>query len=235
MAGPLKLTSSASRLPSSAEAENWRSQFTFDMIHWISHVTGMLIFVSNAGFCDKHIKNELREHAVWLISILSFVPDDIDNVKFIENFRMTETLFEAALEAYHCDCPDIAEKIADLLVAWMFKGGRFHSGWAILEHSICGLAVLALLAETDVAIPKLKAEIGKRLAAGGLPDQEVRDDAALDIRDCAATLYRDGHWVSSIEGGMAQADHAKLKPLLEELADLISPGTAGQATSRHFF
>jgi hypothetical protein len=163
------------------------------------------------------------------------VPDDIDTVKFVENFAMTETLFEAALNAHHRDCPDIAEKIGDLLVSWMFKGGRFHSGWAILERSICGLAVLALLAETDGAIPKLKAEIGKCLAVGELPDQEVRDHAALDIRGRAATLYQDGHWVSSIEGGMPQADHAKLKPLLEELANLISPGTAGQATSRHFF
>jgi hypothetical protein len=34
---------------------------------------------------------------------------------------------------------------------------------------------------------------------------------------------------------MARADHAKLQPLLEELADLISPGTKGQAARHRFF
>jgi hypothetical protein len=217
------------------EAVKRRSHFTFDMIHWISHVTSVLIFVSNAPACNKHTKDELRQHALWLISVLSFVPDDIDTVKFIENFQMTETLFDAAPDAHRCDCHDIVAEIAHLLVSWMFKGGQFHSGWAILERSIYGLAVLALLAETDGAIPKLKAEIGKRLVAGELPDQDARDHAAFEIRGRAATLYREDHLGSSIEGGLAQADHAKLKPLLEELADLISPGTAGQAASQHIF
>jgi len=166
--------------------------------------------------------------------VLSFVPDDIETVKFVETFDMTETLFKAAVDARNCDCPDIAADIAGLLISWMFRGGQYHSGWAILEHSVCGLAVLALLEQTDFSTGKLKTEIGKRLAAGGLPDQEVRDNAALEIRGRAATLYRKGHWSSLIEAGMAEADHRKLRPLLEELADLISPETAGQAAQDFF-
>jgi hypothetical protein len=117
----------------------------------------------------------------------------------------------------------------------MFRGGQYHSGWAIIEHSIYGLAVLALLAEADSAVVKLKTEVSKRLTSGGLPDPEVRDHAAREIRGRAGALYREGHWSSSIEGGMARVDHGKLKPLLEELADLISPGTVGQAAYQHFF
>jgi hypothetical protein len=93
--------------------------------------------------------------------------------------------------------------------------------------------VLALLAEADGAIPRLKAEISRRLAAGDLPNQDVRDSAARKIRGRAGTLYREGHWSSMIEGAMAQADHVKLKPLLE-LAELISPGSVGQADTRSF-
>jgi hypothetical protein len=136
------------------------------VIHWISRVSGVLISVSNAPACDRHTQDELRKHALWLISILSFVPDDIDTVKFIENFQMTETLFEAAMDAHRGDCPDMVADIADLLVLWMLKGGRFHSGRAILEHSIYGLAVLAFLAEADGAIPKLKVKVSKHLAPG---------------------------------------------------------------------
>lgn len=212
------------------EAVKMKSQFTFDMIEWIRHVTRILLALSNTAVCDAHTKTELRKHALWLISVLSFVPHDIETVKFIESFKMTETLFEAAEDAHNRDCPELAANIGDLLVSWMFKGGQYFSGWAILEHSIYGLAVLALLAEFDGdAIAKLKVDIGKRLAAGGLPDQKVRDSAAFKIRGRAATLYRGGHWSSSIESGVAQADHVKLKPLLIELADLISPETAGQA------
>jgi hypothetical protein len=211
------------------EAITRRSPFTFDMIHWISKVTSILLAVSNAPACDKRVQKDLRKHALWLISILSFVPDDIGSVQFIEAFDMTETLFEAALDAHNRDCRDIAADVAGLLIWWMFSGGQYHSGWAILERSIYGLAVLALLAEAKSAIKKLKTEIGKRLAAGGLPDQNVRDKAALEVRGRAATLYRKAHWGSSIERGMARVDHAKLKLLLEELADLVSPGTAGKA------
>ncbi len=217
------------------EAIKRRSQFTFDMIHWISQVTTILLAVSNAKACSEHDQEELRKHALWLISVLSFVPDDIETVKFVETFRMTETLFDAAVDAHNRDCPEIAADIAGLLISWTFSGGQYHSGWAILERSMYGLSVLALLEQTDFSVGKLKAEISKRLAAGGLPDQEVRDHAAREIRGRAATLYREGHWSSSIERGMARVDHEKLKPLLEELADLISPGTAGQAASQHFF
>jgi hypothetical protein len=211
------------------EAVKRRSQFTFDAIHWISSMTSLLLAASNTSACDRHTRDRLRQHALWLISVLSFVPDDLDTVQFVETFQMTETLFEAALDAHRRSCPDIAAAIADLLVWWMFEGGQYHSGWAILERSVYGLAVLALLTESDGGIARIKVEVGKRVASGGLSDQTVRDEAALEIRGRAATLYRKGRWTSSIEAGMARADHAKLKPLLEELADLISPGTAGQA------
>ena len=70
-------------------------------------------------------------------------------------------------------------------------------------------------------------------AAGELPDQSATDRAAREIRGRAQSLYKQGHWGSAIEHTMAQVDHAKLQALLEELADLISPGTKGQA-ARHW-
>ncbi len=217
------------------EAINRRSHFTFDMIHWISSLTSMLLAVSNAPACNRVLQDKLRNHALWLISVFSFMPDEPDAITFIENFQMTETLFDAALDAHQRDCKNIALKITDLLASWMFKAGPHRSGWAILERSIYGLAVLALLAESDGAIPKLKARIVKGLRNGGLPDPEERDHAALNVRGRARNLFRPGRWSSSIERELATADRAKLKPLLEELADLISPRTAGQAAAEHFF
>jgi hypothetical protein len=90
-----------------------------------------------------------------------------------------------------------------------------------------------LLAEADGAIPRLKAEVAKSVAAGELLDQSATDRAAREIRGRAQSLYKQGHWGSAIERTMAHVDHAKLQALLEELADLISPGTKGQA-ARHW-
>ncbi len=212
-----------------------RSQFTFVMIHWITTVAKILIAVSNAAACDEHRRQELRKHAADLVAALFWVPDDEETVKFVENFRMTESLFEAAMDARRCGCPELADDIGKMLLSWMFKAGRYQTGWGTLERSVYGLATLSLLANDAAPVARLKAEITTRMAAGGLPDKEVRDHAALEIRGRAASLYRDGHWSSAIERGIAQSDHGKLEPLLEEIADLISPETSGQAASSSLF
>ncbi len=208
-----------------------RSHFTFDIIHWIKAVTTMLVAASNAAACDDRTREKLRKHAAWLIAVLSWVPDDEDTVRFVENFQMIETLFEAALDARERGCPELADDIANILLSWMFKAGRHQTGWANLEKSVYGIATLVLLADDADAETRLKAEINSRTTAGGLPNEELRDRAALKIRGRAASLIRNGHWSSAIEHGMAQSDHKRLQPLLEEIADIISPKTMGQAAN----
>ena len=212
-----------------------RSHFTFDIIHWIKAVTTMLVAVSNAAACDAHTQEKLRKHAAWLIAVLSWVPDDEETVKFVENFQMTETLFEAAVDARRRGCPELADNIDNILLSWTFKAGGHQTGWAILEKSVYGIATLVLLADDADAETRLKAEISSRMTAGGLPNKELRDRAALEIRWRAASLFRNGHWSSAIENGMAQSDHQRLQPLLEEIADLISPETKGKTATHSFF
>src|SRR3546814_10583265 len=168
------------------------------MIHWITAVTTMLIVVSNAAACDGRKQRKLRKHAAWLIAVLPQVPDDEETVKFVENFRMTETLFEAAVDARRRGCPELADDIGKMLLSWTFKAGQYQTGRAILERSVYGLTTLALLAEDAAAVTGLTAEITARVTADGLPDQEVRDPAAREIRGRAASLYRAGHWSPAI-------------------------------------
>lgn len=212
-----------------------RSHFTFDMINWITAVTTMLIALSNADACNEHTKEKLRKYATRLIAVLSWVPDDEETVKFVETFQMTETIFEAAVDARTRCCLELADKIGKILLSWMFKAGRYPTGWDIFERSVYGIATLALLADDSDAKIRLKAEISSRMSAGGLPNKEHRDRAAMEIRGRAASLYQNGHWSSAIEQGMAQADHQKLQPLLEQIADLISPETKGKAATHSFF
>lgn len=208
-----------------------RSLFTFDMIHWITTITKMLIAVSNAAACNTHVQERLRLHAARLIAALSWVPDDEATVKFVESFRMTDALFESAVDARTRGCPVLADDIGEMLLSWMFKAGRYQTGWAILQRSVYGLATFTLLVDDATAVARLKERISARVAAGELPDKKVRDRAAVEIRERAASLYRKGRWSSGIEQGMAQSDHLKLRQLLEEIADVISPEAIDKAAS----
>jgi hypothetical protein len=214
------------------EAIKQRSHFTFDVVHWIKQVTTVLAHVSNAPACDDNTRDKLRKHASRLILVLQFIPDDKDTVQFTENFQLTETIFESACDAHYRNCPELAADIAQLLLFWLFKAGRHPTGWGILEKAVYGLATLALVMEVDGAIPRLKADLAKGVAAGELSDQSVADHAAREIRGRAETLYREGA-PSAIDHTMARVDRKKLQPLLEDMADLISPATKGQA-ARHW-
>ena len=203
-----------------------RSGFAFDIIHWIAHITKILVEVSMAPPCDDRTRDELQKHALFLISVLSWVPDEKESVSFVENYQMTETLFEAWMDAHHRDCEKVSEAVRGILLSWAFKAGKHRTGWAILEDSLCGLAVGHQLTNDNGQSNRFKDEIKKRLENGNLLDQETRDNTAGRIRRTAENLYPKGHSMSAIERAMDQADHEKLRPLLQEIANLLSPDTA---------
>ena len=76
-----------------------RSFLALDLITWIVHVTMILVAAANAPAASNHVRDELRKHAMWLISVLDWLPDDKEAVTYLENFRVTDQLFEAAMDA----------------------------------------------------------------------------------------------------------------------------------------
>lgn len=209
------------------EAVKAKSHFAFDMIHWITGVTEILLAVSNAPACDHHSQEELQKHARWLIATLTWIPDDKESITFVENFQMTGTLFEAAIDARNRGCDEIAKEIGESLLSWTFKGGKYQAGWGILEKGLCGLAAFALMAG-DEQVSEFRTALAAHLSRESAPAQEIRDRAAREILERAESLYRHGHWSSRIDMVIARSDHEKLRPLLEDIADLLSPGMAHQ-------
>ena len=199
-----------------------KSNFTFDMIHWITDVAGILLALSNAPACDYHRKEELRKHAIWLIGTLTFIPDEEGNVAFVENFQMTEKLFEAAMNAHKCGCSDIAWEVSKDLLSWTFKGGKYQSGWGILERGLFGLAVFAQI-DGDKGVSRIITSVKSRLASEAAPDQEIRNRTARAILERAEKLYQRGHESSLIDMAIAGSEHKILRPLLVEIAGLLSP------------
>jgi hypothetical protein len=205
-----------------------KSHFTFDLLHWIAHVTKLLVFISQAPATNTHIKEELQNHGRWLISALSFIPDDENTIAFIENFDVTELLFEVARDTMRFGGDEVSQTPRNLLLFWAFKAGRHNVGWAILERAMCALATLVLWKDEITLVPWLKTELTKMLNTEKAPEQEIRNNAAREIRERAATLYNPGFELSQIHHAMSQIDQEKMRLLLQEIADLLSPGTAGE-------
>ena len=206
------------------EAIKVKSQFAFDMIMWITGVTEILLAVSNSPACDHHRQRELRNHARWLIATLAMIPDDKETVVFVENFRVTEELFEAAVTARNFDCDEIARDIEKMLLSWTFKAGRYQTGWGVLDRGLAGLAVLALMGQVGAA-QDLKNAIAAHLSGEQAPEQEIRNRAARELMERAQNLRRPGHFSSSIEMAIAESDLEQMGPLMKEIAGLLSPVT----------
>ena len=204
-----------------------KSQFTVDMIHRISGITEILLAVSNAPACDVPTQQKIRKHARWLIATFTFIPDDQETVTFVESFQMTETLFKVAMEARDRGCDEIANKIGEILLSWTFKSGRFQTGQNILERGLCACAVFALMGG-EKQISALKDAITAHIERGCTLKQEMRDSTAREIREMAERLQTQEHWatLSIIDVEISKADPKSLRPLLQDVANILSPPDA---------
>ena len=170
-----------------------RSHFTITIIQWIAGVTELLLVLSNAPACDPHTQAKLRNDALWLIATLTWVPDDKDSVTFVEKFQLTETLFKAATNARNRDFEEVSREIGNHLLSWSFKGGRYITGWRVLERGLCACAAIALKGD-DRDVDVLKSRIRKRLQDDHAPEKEVLERAGRKIRDRANSSRNNGHW-----------------------------------------
>lgn len=202
-----------------------RSEFTFDSVHWILHVTKLLLAISGAKACKPHHSEKLKKSASFLISVLSWIPGDKDTVAFMEHFQLEEHLFEASLDAYNRDCYEEAVGIKKLLFGWMKKTGKYQTGWDSLRNAICGLACLNLIMELsdDVLIQ----EIDSYVTSQDAPSFEIRSRTASDLHE-EADKYRGNYESQPIDIVMTHVDQARLKVLLNKIAEHLLPETLNQ-------
>ncbi len=198
-----------------------KSGLAFDISHWIVHAFKLLLAVSNASSCTIHSRDELRSNSSSLIAILSWVPDDQESITFIENYQLTELLFEAAVDANQRDCIDIAYDIRNMLVSWAFKGGRHQTGWSILEKSCYALACLNIIFDLDDSV--ILNLIENNVSKTESPDVEVRRRACRDITREAGEVRHREFEIRQIYAAMAELDQNRLRTLLLEIANKLTP------------
>lgn len=200
------------------KAATAKSSLTYDIIHWVAHITKLLLAVSNSAVCDARIASELKNHALWLISSLSFLPDDKEVVEYLENYSMTEIFFEVAMDSLGKDFDNIEKATQKLFLNWAFKAAKYESGWHSLGHGFIGLATLAIILGDE---KQLKLQLVSYLDKPDSPSVECRARAADVIREFIRSPFdHSGH--SKIEHAAAATDLKKLLPLLEELTGILS-------------
>jgi len=82
---------------------------------------------------------------------------------------------------------------------------------------------------------QLKQAVTQKLAGDNVPDREQRDSAAREMRSQAATLNRRTFGLSRIEHVIDSTDHELLAPLVNEIADILSPETADEPVELGIF
>lgn len=199
-----------------------RSQLTFDLVHWIVHITKLLLAVSCSNVCDDHHRSKLRRSAHWLIYVLSWIPDDEETINYIETYRIADNIFESAVDAHKRGCDTVALEIRDLLLSWTRKVGKYQTGWASLEKACCGLACLNLILE--LSDEKLLTDIDKYVSKEDATNFDIRSRAASDLRE-EADRYRSGYGHGDIDMAMAHVDQSRLSVLLHGIADHLCPET----------
>jgi hypothetical protein len=201
-----------------------RSLFAFDMAHWITQTSKLLLVISMGPACPEHTAESLRKHAGWLIYTFSWIPDNEDVIAFLEGFQITEMLFEVAFDAQRRGCREFSDDVGDLLLSWGFKAEKYQTGWRILEKSLYGLATLAILSADPKAPADLKRKVAEQTNAIAVPDyDEIRRRTTDEIRDRVANFSTERYSHSLIEQAMRHVDRKTLSALLQDIADAVDP------------
>jgi hypothetical protein len=200
-----------------------RSSFTFDVISWAVGVSEILNVLSNAPSCSEHLKEELRKDAIWLISTLSWIPNDRETVTFVENYSLTESLFEAALSGLQRECLEFYECCKNLLFNWAIKGGGHDNGWGILERTTKALIALTIMEGTPEAVSNLKMRFSEMLSNDKCPSLELRTRTSIRLVRSADELGSHGVRHSRIDDMLSQLNHDPVRTLIYEIAQILAP------------
>lgn len=197
-----------------------RSGFTLDLFHWAVGISEMLLVISNSPACEDHDKERLSKHAVRLLSTISWLPGDVDSVRFVENCSVTELLFDAALCGVKWGSDEYYIAAKDLLLQWAMKGGYHQTGWGILTRSILGLIGLYVDEEQE-DVDGFKRKLKIALAKANAPSLELRILAAQELRREAGLHRGRGMSFSKLDQVLESVDQANLRALTLEIAAVL--------------
>ena len=204
-----------------------RSHFALDLIFWVTGISELLIGVANAPATRDYTRDELKNHASWLFSTLSWIPKDAETARWIEHLSFVENVFEFAVMSAGREFEEGFDNAWNVLFTWAIKAGCHETGWGTLANSLTALVALALRPGHERP-NVLKSQLETALAPSDAPSQELRDRAARDLRQKAETVRAREFELQSVERVLAQNDRKLTQQLLRDVANILSPETADE-------
>lgn len=200
-----------------------RSNFTHDVISWTTSIATLLTAASLEPCGNIQDQKDLRTAARQLLSVFAIIPDDSESIGFVENWNLTDSLFEVAEDALRRDCPEILDWSCDRLLLWAWKCGRFEDRLGVMERTLAGVAALSLLREDNPQSQDVLQKISTKLDADDSVSLAARSRAAQDLRRTASELRPQEFSLSRIDIAMQRADHTEMTQMLQDIAELLSP------------
>ncbi|WP_370033131.1 hypothetical protein [Qipengyuania mesophila] len=202
-----------------------RSPFFFDIAHWIAHVSEVLLFVASVPAAREHARGELRKHAHWLASTLSWIPVDVETAKFVEGWSHRDNMTDLALQCRRLGEAETYQAVERIMFNWALEAGKHHTGWDTLSQWLLAVAGLALTSGDDNDATMLKGRLTTKLALADAPNQEMRDRAARCLREAANEVRQREFEIDRVRQLLSSGENAATRLLLTEMANILSPGT----------
>lgn len=205
-------------------AINTRSNFTHDMIRWITGLTQLFIDVSNTQDCDKENKKKFQDHACRMIRNFTWIPCDKESVFFVEVFEFTEKLFNAAINAHRSGCEDVVNTVESVLTSWSFNGGKHRNEQGVFHKGLYFGSLIAVLRGDEYASKYINS-IKTELSSESAPSLDFRITTAQKVEVAAnrpPTVVYPG---STIESALTEINQCNLRNVLNEVSSALSNTT----------
>jgi len=139
------------------------SNLTFQLVNFISNISKCLMTLSTLEIVDKKLSSNLKNNALKLISIFTFIKEDENIINLLEMHNFTDTIFELAVFAFNCDLIDSTVEIRDILLSYGFRGQKVNKQYRVLAKAIGGSIYINILLkkECDDLISLIKIELDK--------------------------------------------------------------------------
>jgi len=208
-----------------------QSIFTIILIQFIQSVTEALLAMASAECCRDHERDELRKHALWLVSVFSWIPTEHDPAVHVQNMSFIQNLLEIAAAARRWGDDEVLEEIRKRILKWSIAVSLHQ--WDALETGIYALAAIAVAqgeGQPDRLIRDLQANLNDAWVS-----KDTRDHVARELRAKAENLRERRFEINVIERALTSVDREPLKALLHNAANLLSPDTRDEPVRPQIF
>ena len=196
-----------------------KSSLYFDVLHFAAELGNILVGLRNAPACPEHYKVELQRTACRQLAAAGNFTSDKDTLVFCENWKFTDTVFEAGCTGLERDCREYTDTAEKILFRWAGCNGNFKETREAFSKSLLALCVLQLEQGRDgSAVANFVTE---KIAAQSPLDPGARERAHLSLSRLLERGPRDLYSASSINRRLSKLKREAVYGALSQVVEAL--------------